>query len=157
MDEIVRPAALSDAAMIAGFEATARALLVEQRGGPQWLEGEPQWSELDVARRAAASSWHILVCEIDDVPVGFGAAQLVGAICKVERLFVEPEARQLGLGEMMLESLTLWARVVGAATIESIALPGDRETKNLFERFGMKARLLVVSRDLADATEEDAS
>ena len=34
----------------------------------------------------------------------------------------------------------------GATAVESWALPGDRDTKNLFERAGVTARKLVVSK-----------
>jgi hypothetical protein len=36
----------------------------------------------------------------------------------------------------------------GCAAIESVALPGDRDTKNFFEAHGMVSRLLLVSRTL---------
>ena len=37
-------------------------------------------------------------------------------------------------------------RAAGCIGIDSRALPGDRETKNFFESFGLKARLLTVHR-----------
>jgi hypothetical protein len=37
---------------------------------------------------------------------------------------------------------------MGAKELEETALPGDRQTKKLFERFGMKARAITVSRRL---------
>ena len=37
----------------------------------------------------------------------------------------------------------------GASVLEGQALPGDRETKNLYERAGITARLITVSRRLA--------
>jgi GNAT superfamily N-acetyltransferase len=158
MHELVRPAALSDAAEIAALESVSRGHLLEQRGGPEWLASQPAWNELDVARRAASPQWHLVLAEIDDVPVGFAAGQLADGICTVERLYVDPEAREVGLGEYLLEAMTVWARAIGATAIESVALPGDRQTKNLFERFGMKARLLIVSRSLiGDGDSEDAS
>ena len=35
-----------------------------------------------------------------------------------------------------------------AAGIDGFALPGDRETKNFFERFGLTARAILVHRSL---------
>ena len=63
-------------------------------------------------------------------------------------LYVHPEARDVGIGEAMIEELLTWAPTTGAKALEATALPGDRQTKNLFERFGMKARAITVSRRL---------
>ena len=41
-----------------------------------------------------------------------------------------------------------WATERGCFGIESMALPGNRETKNFFERFGLVARAIVVHRAL---------
>lgn len=158
VDETVRPAAFSDAAVIAELEKRCREGLVTQRGGEAWLASEPAWTEIDVARRTSSPAWQLMVAEIDGIPVGFGAAEHLGSLCQVHRIFVEPGARELGLGEFLLDALIAWGRAVGALVIESVALPGDRETKNMFERFGMKARLLVVSRSLvAESDDGDAS
>ena len=40
------------------------------------------------------------------------------------------------------------ARAADAVGIDALALPGDRETKNFFETFGLKARAIVVHRSL---------
>ena len=37
---------------------------------------------------------------------------------------------------------------VGVGLVARVALPGDRETKNMYERFGVKARALIVSKSL---------
>jgi hypothetical protein len=37
--------------------------------------------------------------------------------------------------------------------MDSLALPGDRATKNFFESFGLKARAIVVHRSLVEPTE----
>ena len=36
----------------------------------------------------------------------------------------------------------------GCSRIDALALPGDRDTKNLFERNGLTARLIVASSPL---------
>ncbi len=43
------------------------------------------------------------------------------------------------------------ARTRNCFGIDALALPGDRETKNFFESFGLKARQLVVHRSLPDS------
>ena len=39
-----------------------------------------------------------------------------------------------------------------APTVEAVALPGNRQAKNLFERFGLVARAIIVQRRLTDGT-----
>ena len=63
---------------------------------------------------------------------------------------VEPEAREVGLGEELLDAVIAWSRARGCSTLDAVALPGDRHTKNFFETFGMKARLLTVHVPLVD-------
>lgn len=43
------------------------------------------------------------------------------------------------------------ATVAGAIGVDSLALPGDRGTKNFFESFGLKARAIVVHRAIGPA------
>jgi GNAT superfamily N-acetyltransferase len=70
----------------------------------------------------------------------------------IEELGVHADARQLGIGEALLNVSLEYCREQGCVGVDSFALPGARETKNFFETFGMKARLLTVHVRLA-ATE----
>ncbi|NIR35956.1 MAG: hypothetical protein GWN79_05560 [Actinobacteria bacterium] len=47
-----------------------------------------------------------------------------------------------------MEAVLDWARTRGCEGIDSLALPGDRHTKNFFETFGLVARALRVHRAL---------
>ena len=67
---------------------------------------------------------------------------------RVDQVFVTPEARGLGFGDALLAAGLAHARAVGARLFEGEALPGDRETKNLYERAGITARLITVSTRL---------
>ncbi len=64
---------------------------------------------------------------------------------RIESLLVLPDARGAGIGEAMMNLVVATLRDAGCASIDAYALPGDRETKNFFESFGLKARLLVVN------------
>ena len=64
------------------------------------------------------------------------------------RVLVDASARELGLGALMLESCEQIARDAGCTVLEGLALPGDREMKNLFERSSMSAQLLIVGKTL---------
>jgi GNAT superfamily N-acetyltransferase len=71
-----------------------------------------------------------------------------GLLARVEELYVEPEAREVGIGEAMLDACVQWASEHGCAGIEVEALPGARSAKNLAERSGFTARLLILHRKL---------
>jgi GNAT superfamily N-acetyltransferase len=66
----------------------------------------------------------------------------------VDDLYTEPGCRELGLGELTMEALVDWCRGQGCFGVDSLALPGDRHTKNFFESFGLVARAIIVHRSL---------
>ena len=71
-----------------------------------------------------------------------------GRLGVVTDLYTEPGARELGVGEVMMDALIAWCREQGCFGVDSLALPGDRHTKNFFESFGLVARAIVVHRSL---------
>ncbi|MGD9702652.1 MAG: N-acetyltransferase family protein [Acidimicrobiia bacterium] len=148
MDVAARLARSSDAPAIATLEADARLSLAEQRGGPERLAGCTPGDAAAWAQRADDPDWHVVVGTLDDVVVAYAAARTRHEVATVTQLYVEPGARDVGIGEALIEELLAWAPTTGAKALEATALPGDRQTKNLFERFGMKARAITVSRRL---------
>jgi hypothetical protein len=48
----------------------------------------------------------------------------------------------------MLDLVTEWAASNDATGLDAIALPGMRDTKNFFERFGLTARAITVHKKL---------
>ena len=131
--------------------ALARAAAAEERGGPEWLEEHPAIPRAGWEQLIDDDDALVLVATLDEVIVGGLHASLDVRVLQVRGIWVEPEAREVGLGELLLETALGHGTRYGAAVAESFALPGDRATKNLFERFGMKARLLVVRRRLDGA------
>jgi len=71
-----------------------------------------------------------------------------GDVARIDQVYVTPDARELGFGDALLEAAADAARTSGASVLEGQALPGDRQTKNLYERAGITARLITVSRRL---------
>ena len=85
------------------------------------------------------------VAGIDDVVVGYLVADLgPDHVVRIDQVWVTPEARELGFGDELLATAIATARTRGAVAVEGQALPGDRETKNLYERAGIVARLIVT-------------
>jgi len=154
MDEIARDATIDDVDQLVMLANEGRALLADARGGPLWLTREAIPAPLDEAIQHAISDqdWLVELATIDDVPLGLliAQAQTVDSvtIAVVRELFVTPEARGVGLGELMMDATLDWATDRGFVGVDSYALPGDRATKNFFERFGIKARGIVVHRSL---------
>ena len=66
----------------------------------------------------------------------------------IEQVHVIREARGIGVGNALMKRVLSDARGQGVTRVSSVALPGDRATKNLFERFGLIAEAIVVSRTL---------
>ena len=96
----------------------------------------------------------VVVGTIDDVVIGYGAVLVEplrsGArLGVVTDLFVEEEARSVGVGEAMVNALVdaLPRRTTASASTPR-ALPGHRATKNFFETHGFTARALVMHRRL---------
>ena len=145
IDPTVRPARDDDRGQLASLEAAARAALVDQRGGARWLETHPPRGEGWGTEIAAGG---VLVALIDDCVVGYLAATVAGEVLRVDEVYVMPEARELGFGDALVEAASELGRSSGCTLIEAEALPGDRDTKNLYERAGITARLIVVSRRL---------
>ena len=71
----------------------------------------------------------------------------------IDGLYVEPGARGVGVGEAVMDAVVTWSESKGCRGIDGFALPGDRETKNFFERFGLTARAILVHRSLLPAAE----
>lgn len=149
MQEVVRTARAGDEPELARMEAAARAAVVGQRGGARHLEEVApvgDWSGL--VNDPRRSIW---VALIDTVPVGFLEMEVEGEVATVRQVWVEPEARELGFGDLMLAEALADATRRGCAALEGTALPGDRLTKNLYERAGVVARKIVLSTRLGPA------
>lgn len=142
MQEHIRPLAPSDCAEVAALEAAARAALQDQRGGAALLAELP-----------AVGDWNgvpwVWVGAVDDLVVGYLQLVRRSEIAEVRQVYVRPEARELGFGDGMLAAAMDAARQAGCTVIEGTALPGDRDTKNLYERAGITARKITVSKRLA--------
>jgi GNAT superfamily N-acetyltransferase len=147
MRQEVRAMVQDDAAEIGALERMARALLVEQRGGPAHMAERPavgEWVPL-----LSRPDQRVFIALIDEVPVGYLQLSLIaGHAAEVQQVFVHPDAREVGFGDWLLEAAIDAARSFGCTVIEGTALPGDRETKNLYERAGIKARKITVSLPL---------
>lgn len=137
-------------------EAVLARVLAElggQRGGALFLVREA--AGRTVGRALEDPNRIAVVGCYDGVVLGWAEARVepladgrrLGAI---EALAVDPEARGAGIGEAMMDLLLSRLQDAGCFGVDAEALPGDRATKNFFESFGLKARLLTVHRSFDD-------
>jgi ribosomal protein S18 acetylase RimI-like enzyme len=162
--EHARAATAEDLPAIVALARAAIAELAPQRGGALWqavsARREPIEAGLEADLALEPGEGKLVVGTIDGTPVGYGFVRLTRladgrTLATISDLFVDPEARGIGLGEAMMDLLVDAARAGGAFGVDSVALPGARETKNFFETFGLKARALIVHRSLRDDGQGD--
>ena len=93
-----------------------------------------------------------LIVEVDSVVVGFTTVQISkvagSSVATVVRVFVTARARRVGVGDALINAAQQHARQANCVRIDALSLPGDRDTKNLYERNGLTARLIVATSAL---------
>ncbi len=93
-----------------------------------------------------------LVATLDDWVAGAALCRVLGGDGVprgvLDLCFVEPGAREVGLGHLLVEHALAWYRAQGCSGVDGSAHPGDRSAKSFFESAGFKTRLLVMYRPL---------
>ncbi|MEM8922927.1 MAG: GNAT family N-acetyltransferase [Actinomycetota bacterium] len=153
MSEGARLATRHDLPVVEWLVAGVREDMAPHRGGEIFLINE-------VGRDTPAGDLDGALTDDDAVAVVgvFDEVVFGAAFAKVRTLedgrrigylhtfLVQPEAREVGIGEAMMNLVIEELKARGCVGVDSAALPGDRESKNFFESFGLKARLLTVHR-----------
>jgi len=154
---VARQANNGDIEPLADVRRSHIASIADDRGAPLLTEQDVAAHGSDDVQRLQQAmtgrDHHLVVGTLDDHPFGYGILRLERlsdqrTLGVVDELLVDREARQVGLGEAIMIALVEQASRHGCFGVDSRALPGDRETKNFFESFGLKARLLTVHRSL---------
>ena len=155
MVEAARLASSDDLPRLVELARAAIAELRSTKGGELWARHEARAEPVEQSLVADLTDDHTLVLAgtIDDAVVGYAVAATEAlhdgsVLARVTDLYAEPEAREVGVGEMLLDAVIAWATEQGCVGVDSLVLPGNRETKNFFESFGLVARAIVVHRAL---------
>ena len=104
--------------------------------------------------RAAPADAILYVGEFHDAVVGLAAATTrvqhhsTERTGRIECCYVEEEARGVGVGSALIDSMVAWCVDQSCRDIDALALPGDRLSKQRLEGAGFSARLLVLNRPL---------
>ena len=151
--ESARPATLADRPRLVVLADDERSLAIPRRGGDLWSRRESRPTPVGEALDRSFSHDFVVAGTILDYVVGFGIGRVEvlrdgSRLGVVDDLFVEEPARSVGVGEVIMNLLVEWFRSQECFGVDALALPGDRATKNFFERFGMKARLLTAHSPL---------
>jgi GNAT superfamily N-acetyltransferase len=154
-DEAARTATEGDLPAVVALVGAAADEKVGQKGGPLWFRRERRQGPPDAELKAAlaAADHEVAVGTYHGTVVGYGLvrAERLGdgsLLGVVDDIYVDPEARAVGIGEALMDHMIDWCRRQGCFGVDSLALPGDRHTKNFFESFGLVARAIIVHRPL---------
>lgn len=99
----------------------------------RWLVG--------LATRDTGATSTGIVASLNGGAVGMGVVVHGGGSFLLHGVFVAPTFRGIGVGR----SIVLEAREMAAGSaLRTLALPGDRRTKNLFEQAGMPAQVIIA-------------
>lgn len=146
----------SDVSVLVDLYRSFRESLTRERGGGTYLSKEAFGEPLEPLFQEMVSDARrlVLLGLVDEVPVGLAVVRLEelsdssrSAIAEV--LYVDRQAREVGVGESLLDAVSGWAAENGAGDLDVWVLPGIRESKNFLEGAGLVARLLVMHRRLS--------
>jgi ribosomal protein S18 acetylase RimI-like enzyme len=150
-----RPATIEDLPRIVELARLLRHELVPMKGGSLWSNREAPSEPLDAAyaQLLDRDDALVIVGTVDETVVGFGVLTLEplrsgDTLGVISDLFVEPDARAVGVGESMADALVTFCASRGCVGIDALALPGHRAAKNFFEESGFTARAIVMHRSL---------
>jgi GNAT superfamily N-acetyltransferase len=154
--ESARAASADDVLAIAALAEAAIDELQPTRGGAIWARHAARDRPVEPSLRETLDDPDAMLIAgtIDGAVVGYAAVRLDpfrdgGVLAVLDDLYVDPDARGVGVGEAMMNEVLDWARARGCVGVDSVALPGNRATKNFFESFGLVARAIVVHRSLS--------
>ncbi|MFM8553945.1 MAG: GNAT family N-acetyltransferase [Acidimicrobiales bacterium] len=132
MTLVVREGCPDDDALLAGHTAAGASEQAAHRG----------------RRDAQPHPERLVVGEIDGVACATLGWVRAGDSVRIVHVYVEPWAREVGMGDAMMAALLEYAAHEHVERVGGSALPGDRSMKNLFERNGLVAREILVERRL---------
>ena len=134
---------------LAELHRLAVANAVPDRGGELFAARETAGEPLEDWLRSRLTRGGVWAGTVDDSVVGYAVADIEDLrggvrLARIEALFVEEEARKVGVGASMMAAILEWSVVQKCTGVDAWALPGDRHTKNFFEASGFSARLLTM-------------
>jgi GNAT superfamily N-acetyltransferase len=124
------------------------------RGGPALVGNATPAEVLARWMDAAPADATVYVGEFHQAVVGLAAVtaavrpRATDRSGRIECCYVEEQARGVGVGTALMDSMVAWCSQRACRDVDALALPGDRLSKQRFEGAGFTARLLVLNRPL---------
>lgn len=153
--ESARAATADDLDQLAALAGLAVEERRSERGGAEWEARNlpAEWSVQGLAAINASDSAIVVAGLLEESLVGVARAQVETLrtgrrVAFIGELFVLPDAREVGVGEAMMDLLLKWSTDQRCDAVEAMVLPGNRQAKNMFERYGLVARAIIVQRRL---------
>ncbi len=150
-----RPATPDDLPELVRLYGLLEAEMEALRGLWKEADGLPEPVDDALAEAVADPETHVYVGTADEVPFGFilgySAPLLPQAagerMATIKLVFTEEEARGVGVGEAMRDTLVGAFRASGHRWFDAHVLPGHRLAKNFFEAGGFSARFIVMNHE----------
>jgi len=156
----VRRATVADLPRLSALASLGISELEVMRGGKVWAARSARPRPVDESLAAALDdpAGLVLAGEIDGTVVGYSVTRVESLqdgsrLGVIDDIYVHPEGRAVAVGEAMAGAIVAWCTEQGCRGIDSLALPGNRETKNFFETFGFKARAIIVHHPIVSDDE----
>lgn len=150
-----RPATAADLSDLLRLYRLLEAEMEALRGLWKEADGLPEPIEDALADAVADPETLVYVGTADDVPFGFILAysapllpQAAGQrMATIKLVFTEEEARGVGVGEAMRDTVVDELRAQGHRWFDAHVLPGHRLAKNFFEAGGFSARFIIMNHE----------
>lgn len=150
-----RPATADDLPDLVRLYQLLEAEMEALRGLWKEADGLPAPVEDALAEAVADPDTLVYVGTADDITFGFilgySARLLPQAagqrMATIKLVFTEEEAREVGVGEVMRDTLLEEFRATGHRWFDAHVLPGHRLAKNFFEAGGFSARFIIMNHE----------
>lgn len=150
-----RPATAGDLPELLRLYQLLEAEMEALRGLWKEADGLPEPITEALAEAVADPATHVYLGTADDVVFGFilgySAPLLPQAggerMATIKLVFTEEEARGVGIGEVMRDTLVGELRAAGHRWFDAHVLPGHRLAKNFFEAGGFSARFIIMNHE----------
>jgi GNAT superfamily N-acetyltransferase len=150
--ELARPARAEDRQICTRLLSQALVAAESMRGG-RALVGDAtpvtlleRWTQPRDGVVLMVGEYESAVVGLLAVTIAPGPAAATNGL--IECCYVEPGARDVGVGTTLMDAAVDWCSERGCESVDALALPGDRTTKQRLEAAGFTARLLRLSRRL---------
>ncbi len=103
---------------------------------------------IELASSYDLNNYDLYEARCDEILAGVAAVRQQDNSLYFDIFAVDTAFRTIGVGDILFSEIISQEKYSNATAYESMALPGDRSTKNFFEQRQGKARLLIVGGPL---------